>query len=317
MTFYEPTEEQRQELAEAHGTQVQGAGQLADHLRGRDHDGLVAVGDRVSRDLIAHDLVPDTAIVDGRERRSDLPGSFTLPVERSRTLTARNPAGVITKDGLDRVREATAVTAPSVVRVDGEEDLLALPALLFARPGTLVVYGHWEHGAMVLEAGEWTGWVRDIMGLDRHDHLILGGTWDSFHAGHRSLLLAALMHGERVDIGVTTDAFAEPRTDHELDPFEQRRGAVERFCDRHGAGERTSTMPIEDIYGNAVEEGDALVVTEDTLPNGEKINERRQQDGRNLLELIVVDRLQDEAGDVVSSSRIRAGAIDEDGFLQG
>jgi len=95
-------------------------------------------------------------------------------------------------------------------------------------------------------------------------------------------------------------------------------------------------MPIDDIYGSAVKEGDALVVTEDTLPNGRKINERRQEQGREPLELIIVDRLRDEAGDVVtdsgstrtegpvrdeaggvvSSSRIRAGEIDVDGFLQ-
>lgn len=315
MTFYEPTEGQRQELAGDHGTQVQGAAELAEHLRAADPDQLVAVGDRVSRDLIEHDLLPDTAVVDGREQRSELSGSFSLPAERHRTFAARNPQGSITKDGWDRVREAMAVTCPSVVRVDGEEDLLALPALLFARPDACVVYGHWEHGAVVLRAGEWTDWVRDIMGLDQYDHLILGGTWDSFHAGHRSLLLAALRFGDRVDIGVTTQDFAIPRTDHALDPFEQRREAVEGFCARQGVDDRTSTMPIDDIYGNAGGAGDALVVTEDTLPNGEKINERRRERGHDPMELIVVDRLRDEAGDIVSSSRIRAGEIDRDGFL--
>lgn len=38
--------------------------------------------------------------------------------------------------------------------VDGEEDLLALPAILFAPLGSLILYGHWQHGIIAVEVNE-------------------------------------------------------------------------------------------------------------------------------------------------------------------
>jgi len=38
--------------------------------------------------------------------------------------------------------------------IDGEEDLLTLPAILFAPLGSLVLYGHWQHGIIGVEITE-------------------------------------------------------------------------------------------------------------------------------------------------------------------
>ncbi|OFZ40262.1 MAG: hypothetical protein A2070_06905 [Bdellovibrionales bacterium GWC1_52_8] len=44
----------------------------------------------------------------------------------------------------------------SPLRIEGEEDLLALPAILFAPLGALVIYGHWQLGVVGVEVTEKT-----------------------------------------------------------------------------------------------------------------------------------------------------------------
>lgn len=313
--IYEPDDSERERMREPRGDVVEGAEALAEYVQGQEHDRVIAVGDRVSIDLATHGIQPDISIVDGREQREDMADEEHTVLEHPLELETGNPAGQITEQAWNRVREAVAHDCPTRLQVDGEEDLLALPAILFAEPTALVVYGQWDRGAVAFHPEEeQKAWVRELMELQRYPELIVGGTWDTFHAGHRYLLLAAFEHGKQVHIGVTSERFAAERTDHTLDPFETRRGAVERFCERFGVTEHAQLHAIDDIYGNATEEGDALLVTRDTLENGKKVNEKRLKAGRTPLDLAVMDRITGPDSEVISSSRIRNGRIDRDGL---
>lgn len=311
---FTPDESDRQRLRELHGEVLDGADALADHLRQRSYSRLITVGDRVTADLADRFLDPDIAITDGREQRSPVPDQRQHHPDHDIRLTAANPAGSITEAAWSRVREAAAHRCPVAVRIDGEEDLLALPALLFAEPDALVVYGHWQHGAVVTRPdSEMKAWVRELVGIDRHEHLIVGGTWDRLHAGHRYLLLAALEHGERVTVGVTSDRFAAEHTDHPVEPVDDRQQAVERYLDEIGARDTASTVVIDDVYGPAGDAGDALLVTDDTRGSGEQVNRHRREQGHAPLELIEIDQIVGQDGEIISSSRIRSGAIDREG----
>ncbi|MCL7419136.1 MAG: phosphopantetheine adenylyltransferase, partial [Halalkalicoccus sp.] len=48
---------------------------------------------------------------------------------------------------------------------------------------------------------------------------------------------------------------------------------------------------------------------------GQRINDRRRERGHDPLELVVVDHLRAEDGDIISSTRIVDGEIDEHGTL--
>lgn len=314
-TIYEPGEEDRERMREPRGKVVEGAEALAEHVQEQEHTRVVAVGDRVSIDLATHGVQPDISIVDGKEQREDVAAEEHAVLEHALQLEAKNPAGRITEQAWNRIREAVAHDCPTRLTVKGEEDLLALPIILFAEPSALVVYGQWDRGAVAFHPTEdHKDWVRELMELQRYREVIVGGTWDAFHAGHRYLLLAAFEHGEHVHIGVTSEAFARERADHELDPFEERKEAVETFCERFGVTHRARIMSINDIYGNAVEDGDALLVTRDTLANGKTVNQKRLETGRTPLDLAVMDRITGPDSTVISSSRIRSGLIDRDGL---
>ena len=74
--------------------------------------------------------------------------------------------------------------------------------------------------------------------------------------------------------------------------------------------------PIQDKYGPSVEEKfDAIVVSPETKPTAEEINEKRRQRGKKPLQIIVVPYVLAKDGHPINSTRIRNGEIDEHGTL--
>ncbi|MHA2061457.1 MAG: phosphopantetheine adenylyltransferase, partial [Candidatus Sifarchaeia archaeon] len=71
----------------------------------------------------------------------------------------------------------------------------------------------------------------------------------------------------------------------------------------------------KDSFGPAVtrKEMEAIIVTEETRPNAEKINDIRKKNGLTPLIIVIVPRILAKDGLPVSSSRIRAGIINKNG----
>ncbi|HME18197.1 MAG TPA: DUF359 domain-containing protein [Nitrososphaerales archaeon] len=99
---------------------------------------VVTVGDRVTETIGKMGRVPDVQIVDGRENRVER----RLPdVPCRRTIRVRNPPATITEDAIAGIREAFKGGKRTRVLVDGEEDLLAIPAIVLAPASAAVYYG--------------------------------------------------------------------------------------------------------------------------------------------------------------------------------
>ena len=114
----------------------------------KDSRRIIAVGDATTKRLISFGIVPDVAIIDGRERRS----RTTYPVNYlAKELRCRNPAGTISNDAVKVLEVALKTASPARVFVDGEEDLLALPAFALAPVGSVVVYGQPLEGLVVVK----------------------------------------------------------------------------------------------------------------------------------------------------------------------
>ncbi|MFB6190215.1 MAG: pantetheine-phosphate adenylyltransferase [Candidatus Nanohaloarchaea archaeon] len=308
--IYEPTEEHRTKLGKAHGELLVGE-ELIDHLEGTERS-VVCVGDRVSRDLAGSGVEADTFVVDGKIQRKEVE---TPDIAVEREFVARNPAGGITRQAWDAIRKALAVDCTSMLRIDGEEDLLALPAVTMLPDDAVVVYGLRNQGAVAMEVSETREFAEELLDLDRCGKLIVGGSWRFLHAGHRYMLLKAFELGENVDIGVTSERMLRKKLKRESEEsFEERKEQVEQFLERHGFEDRARIMEIDDIYGNAVEEGDRLLVTPETEPGADRINERRKEKGREEIDVEVLEKLEAEDGGPVSSTRIADGTIDGNGL---
>ncbi|MFC6718729.1 phosphopantetheine adenylyltransferase [Natrialbaceae archaeon GCM10025810] len=145
----------------------------------------------------------------------------------------------------------------------------------------------------------------------------LGGTFDPVHDGHRKLFERAFELGD-VTVGLTSDELA-PRTRHVERPvrsYEEREADLE--AELEGFAEaydrEFEIRPLTEPTGIATEpQFDYLIVSPETVEGGHRINEIRTDRGHDPLEVVVVDHVLADDGDIISSTRIVQGEIDEHG----
>jgi len=122
----------------------------AERLLSETGSPLVAVGDVVTYHLERAGVTPDVAVVDGLTKREKVEDRVAEGVARlgesAREAHVENPAGGISREMVETLREALADPEPTVIVVEGEEDLVALPAIVAAPLGASVVYGQPDEG---------------------------------------------------------------------------------------------------------------------------------------------------------------------------
>ncbi|WP_266078869.1 GTP-dependent dephospho-CoA kinase family protein [Haladaptatus caseinilyticus] len=113
---------------------------------------LVAVGDVVTYHLESAGVTPNVALVDGLTKRDTVEPKIRNAVsDDARHVTVTNPAGVLTDALLSALTDAIAAPEATVLVVDGEEDLAALPAVLAVPDGGTVVYGQPDEGMVLVD----------------------------------------------------------------------------------------------------------------------------------------------------------------------
>jgi pantetheine-phosphate adenylyltransferase len=146
--------------------------------------------------------------------------------------------------------------------------------------------------------------------------IMVGGTFDPLHDGHRALLARSFElagPGGTVVIGLTSDAFAGAKS-HPVRPYGVRKAGVERFAEEFDRGVRYEIEPLSDRYGSALDlDFDALVVSEETLPVAIEINRLRRERGRRKVDIHQISCVLAEDNRWISSTRIYRGEIDEHG----
>ncbi len=148
--------------------------------------------------------------------------------------------------------------------------------------------------------------------------VLVGGTFDEFHKGHRALIMKAFEVGKRVILGLSSDQLArELRKNHEVAIYEERLKDLRRFLRKQGVFERAKIVPLDTPFGITLSTtiADALVVSKETEHVGLVINKKRAANGLKPLELVVIDMVPAEDTVPISSTRIRHGEIDREGHL--
>ena len=111
---------------------------------------LITVGDVVSKNALEHGLRPWVAVVDGRAMRRPLGRALRGDEGWGHVLRLSNQPGTISGEAWSTIGEAVR-KGHSLVIVDGEEDLLALVAVLCAPEGSVVLYGQPGEGVVLIE----------------------------------------------------------------------------------------------------------------------------------------------------------------------
>lgn len=114
---------------------------------------VITVGDATTEKMIRFGLNPSLQIVDSLEKRSkrDLP-----PGQVNTILSCTNPAAQITNESISAIKSALGMTPPIRIIVNGEEDLLVIPVVIYAPADSVVLYGQPNEGLVIVKVTEET-----------------------------------------------------------------------------------------------------------------------------------------------------------------
>lgn len=147
----------------------------------------------------------------------------------------------------------------------------------------------------------------------------VGGTFEYLHDGHKALITKAfeLAAGDEVYIGLTSNEMARQRS-RDVDDCQTRKANLLQYIESLDFPNKQYTVvELTDPYGTTLtDDFDYIVISPETLPVAHKINELREQGGRNSIEIVNVEYVMADDKVPISSTRIACGEIDEHGHLK-
>ena len=196
------------------------------------------------------------------------------------------------------------------------------------------LYEGWRIRKLIKEGKQWSKRIPNYLSYfftshyplitNHYNHVVLGGTFDHFHKGHKALIDKAFAVSKNITIGLATEKLYKNKLLYQsIESFDQREKNIRTYCQNKMVDDRIQSnfkiISFGDIYGPILVEKniDAIVVSRETLPNALKINEKRKKINFKPLQIIIIeDELADD-GKIISSERIRLGEIDRDGNVYG
>ncbi|MGB9743354.1 MAG: pantetheine-phosphate adenylyltransferase [Minisyncoccales bacterium] len=147
--------------------------------------------------------------------------------------------------------------------------------------------------------------------------VILGGTFDILHKGHRSLLKKAFQIGDLVTIGLTSDQMARRRKKRKVSLFTQRKKELIKFIKKElKIKKQYKIIKINDIFGPTLKKDfDYIIVSPETYQAALLINKKRQLKEKKPIKIVKIKFVLAENKKPINSTEIVKGLIDREGKL--
>jgi len=130
-----------------------------------------------------------------------------------------------------------------------------------------------------------------------YSQVVLGGTFDRLHAGHKILLTTALLRcTQRLTVGVTGASMLKNKTLPELvTPVEERIAGVEEFVNKVRREVECNAVEIHEPFGPAIvlPELECIVGSQETEKGCVAINMKRKELGMEELDIHLIELVQD------------------------
>ena len=135
------------------------------------------------------------------------------------------------------------------------------------------------------------------------EKVVLGGTFDILHQGHRALLKKAFSFGD-ITIGLTSDKMAKRLKRRKIRSFLQRKKELGNFIKKEFS-KKAEIIKIEDKFGPALKEDfDYIVVSPATYKTAVLINKKRRQKNKKIIRIIEIKMVLDKKRKPLSSTRL-------------
>lgn len=119
---------------------------------------LICVGDQTTFNLLDNGIIAQISIVDGLTKRKEFDADKLNNIRKnySQINMCNNPAGAINPLAMQSVKNAIDTydlqKTKTLIVVDGEEDLLFIPSVIFSPESSMIVYGQPNEGMVVCVA---------------------------------------------------------------------------------------------------------------------------------------------------------------------
>lgn len=155
--------------------------------------------------------------------------------------------------------------------------------------------------------------------MRKYRKVVVGGTFDFLHDGHKAILSRAFEVGEQVLIGIVSGHLELRKDCAGIQSLQHRKEKLKSYLRARDWMERTELEIISDPLGSTGEDEDleAIVVTEETKLGAGQVNRYRRERGLGELDVVEVPIIYADDGRPISSIRIRYDEIDVHGNLKG
>jgi pantetheine-phosphate adenylyltransferase len=145
--------------------------------------------------------------------------------------------------------------------------------------------------------------------------VVVGGTFEYLHDGHKAILSKAFEVGDRVLVGITSDQMQLRKDSTGVPPLKDRRAVLEKWLTSTGLKKGAEVVVISDPFGPALDDSEleAIIVSPETRKRAKELNQLRVSRGLNKLKIIEIPFVLAEDGLPISSLRIKYGEIDVHG----
>lgn len=116
---------------------------------------VIAVGDTTTEKLVGFGFVPDISVTDCKEKRVIKTSKFEYPVDK--TIHLQNKPGELSEQVVLEVRKLIVANAYDIkirMLIDGEEDLVALPFLMYSPNDWVICYGQPNEGLVIVRVSD-------------------------------------------------------------------------------------------------------------------------------------------------------------------
>lgn len=148
-------------------------------------------------------------------------------------------------------------------------------------------------------------------------YVLIGGTFDNLHRGHREIIKRAFEIGDKVLVCMTSDDMVKGKPMSEkIESYDKRLEKVRGYLRDNGWMGRADIVKIEDPFSEGMRPGlTHIIISAETRANAERINEMRNRSRLEPLEIVEIGWVLDKGGRPISDVRVRKGEIDSDGNL--